>query len=104
MPSYEKHPIVAMLEAGVSVSLSSDNHTLSGDGSIVGGGMYPAEGGYMYAHPSGEVAHAVADVGLGWGVVRGVLLNGVRSSFCDVAPEFLRAFEAAIDEALAPGG
>ena len=101
-PSYAAHPIRAMLAAGVRISLSSDNLTLSGDGAIVGGGTYPAECGYMYAHPSGEVAHAVADCGVGWNAVRGMLLNGARASFSgDATPEFMRAFEAAIDAVLA---
>lgn len=102
VPSYAAHPIRAMLAAGVRVSLSSDNLTLSGDGAVVGGGAYPAEGGYMYAHPSGEVAHAVADCGVGWHAIPELLLNGARASFSgDATPGFLEAFEAAIAAALA---
>ena len=100
VPAYAQHPIARMLAAGVRPSLSCDNLTLSGDDAIVGRGAYPVEEGYIYCHPSGEIAHAVVDCGLAWAQVRQLLLNGLRASFSAPPEALVREYEAAIADVL----
>jgi adenosine deaminase len=104
VPSYSVHPIRQMLDAGVRVSLSVDNLTLSGDPATAG--KYPLHAGYSYAHPSGELAHLVADCGFSWVEARQVLLNGLRMAFSGggVTDAFVDEFREAVDRVLSAEG
>jgi adenosine deaminase len=122
--SYQDHPIRRMLAAGVKCALSCDNLLLSGDPNTAGPVDFPSEDnqaaagslingasicingglGVCYAHPSGEVAHLVADCGLPWAEARNVILEGARASFCfgdeGDKQSFVAMFEKELDEAL----
>ena len=103
VPAYAAHPIRQMFDAGVRVALSCDNLTLSGDPEVVG--AYPADGGLLYAHPSGEVAHLVADCGFGWAEAREVLVAGARAAFAPEADAaFVAEFAAEVDRVLREEG
>ena len=103
VPAYAVHPIRQMFDAGVRVALSCDNLTLSGDPEVVG--AYPADGGLLYAHPSGEVAHLVADCGFGWAEAREVLVAGARAAFAPEADAaFVAEFAAEVDRVLREEG
>lgn len=88
VPSYEEHPIRNMFDAGVQVSINSDNLLLSGS--------YKRK-----PTPTGELCKLVQDVGFSWEEARAVLLNSVRTSFSTrLEDDWLMSYEQRLDEAL----
>lgn len=100
-PGYAAHPIRRMVDAGLSVSLSCDNLTLSGDPEY--GAAYPLHADSSYAHPSGELAHLVVDCGFSWREAAERVLDGVRAGFGSDAA-LVAEFEAEVDRVLREEG
>lgn len=92
--SFAEHPIRAMFDAGVRVTLNSDN--LLASGSIETG---PASS-------SGELVRLVHDVGFTWAEARQVLVNGARAAFLTEAERaaLVALVEARTDEVLREAG
>ena len=91
--SYETHPVRAMFDAGVRVSLNSDNLLLSGSADRA-------------ASPTGELLRLVEGCGFSWAEAREVLRNGPRAAFLPDEPRaaLVEAFDRELDVALRAAG
>eukprot|EP01127_Copromyxa_protea_P005195 TRINITY_DN1508_c0_g1_i2.p1 TRINITY_DN1508_c0_g1~~TRINITY_DN1508_c0_g1_i2.p1 ORF type:complete len:203 (+),score=24.76 TRINITY_DN1508_c0_g1_i2:550-1158(+) len=78
------HPIVEMYNAGIPVSINSDNQLLSGTRA-------------RYANTQEDICHLVDTLGCSWTMVKQILLNGVTTSFSELPEDFNSRFETEID-------
>jgi len=80
-----KHPIKEMFNSGICCSINSDNQLL---------------GGTLDRKPNTieDIIHLVSELEFSWQDIKIILLNGVKSSFTKLDPNWIKSFEKKIDE------
>jgi len=81
----DKHPIKEMFNSGICCSINSDNQLL---------------GGTLDRPPNTieDIVHLVTELEFSWQDIKIILLNGVKSSFTKLDPNWIKSFERKIDE------
>ena len=88
--SYEQHPARKMVNAGVKICLSSDNHLLSGAAD-------------RKATPTGEIQHLMSSCDFTFDEVLQILRNGANAAFMPnpaAKADFVARFESELESAL----